>query len=70
MKFPLFSKSEKSTAAARVRQERFEKAISDSLRMLGQVCTKLADAVEAQRLSRAGYTEQEKFLERTDRKKE
>jgi len=70
MKFPLIFSREKSSVAARARQERLEKALSDSLRMLGQMCTKLADLVEAQRLSRAGYTEQERFLERTDRKKE
>jgi hypothetical protein len=69
MKFPLIFSRKKDTVAARARQENLEKAISDSLRMLGQMCTKLADVVEAQRLSRAGYKEQERFLERTDRKK-
>ncbi len=69
MKFPLFFSRESSAAATRARQDRLEKAISESLRVLGQMCTKLADAVEAQRLTRAGYTRPERFLERTDAKK-
>ncbi|HEX4803709.1 MAG TPA: hypothetical protein VFV14_09365 [Myxococcaceae bacterium] len=47
-------------------QDWAEKLLADSLRLLGQCCAKLADAVEAQRLARAGYTQQDEFLERTD----
>ena len=70
MKFPLFFGRERSTAAARARQDRFERAIADGLRVFGQLCTKLADAVETQRLTRSGYKDQERFLERTDLKKD
>ena len=69
MKFPLLFRKEGTSAAALARQDQAEKLISESLRLLGQVFTKLADAVEAQRLSRAGYEEQEKYLERTEQKK-
>ena len=47
-------------------QDWAEKLLADSLRLLGQVCAKLADAVEAQRLARTGYSQQGEFLERTD----
>jgi len=49
-----------------VAQDRAEKLLADSLRLLGQFCAKLADAVEAQRLARAGYPQQDEFLERID----
>jgi hypothetical protein len=65
----LFGK-ENSKAALRERQDRIEKMLAESLRMLGQVCQKLADVVEQQRLQRSGYGPQEKFLERLDQKKE
>lgn len=52
----------------RERQGQFEKLVADSLRALSQAFSKLADAVDAQRLSRAGYEKQEKFLERMDQK--
>ncbi len=47
--------------------DRVEKLLAESLRLLGQFCGKLADAVEAQRLARAGYRQQDEFLERIDR---
>jgi hypothetical protein len=47
-------------------QDRAEKLIVESFRLLGQLCEKLADLVEAQRLERAGHGEQGQFLERTD----
>lgn len=47
-------------------QNQAEKFLAESLRLLGQFCSKLADAVEAQRLSRAGYPQQGEFLERID----
>jgi hypothetical protein len=65
MKFPLlFRRLEAlSTNAA---QDRAEKLLAESLRLLGRFCAKMADAVEAQRLARAGYSHQGEFLERTD----
>lgn len=38
----------------------------EALRTLSQVCVKVADVLEAQRLSRNGYEDQGKFLERLD----
>jgi hypothetical protein len=65
MKFPLLFRRFEAlrTNAA---QDRAEKLLAESLRLLGQLCSKMADAVEAQRLTRAGYSEQGEFLERTD----
>lgn len=67
MKFPALFRRESSMPARREAQDRAEKLVAESLRMLGQVCAKLADAVDAQRLSRAGFEEQGKYLERLDR---
>ncbi|HKD42969.1 MAG TPA: hypothetical protein VKB87_21980 [Myxococcaceae bacterium] len=65
MKFPLiFRRLDAITASAA--QDRAEKLLAESLRLLGQFCAKMADAVEAQRLARAGYSQQGEFLERTD----
>jgi hypothetical protein len=65
MKFPLFSRRPDSISAHSA-QDRAEKLLADSLRLLSQFCSKLADAVEAQRLARSGYSRQGEFLERTD----
>jgi hypothetical protein len=40
--------------------------VADSLRTLGQVCSKVADLIEAQRLERQGYRQQQDFLRRLD----
>lgn len=63
MRFPLFKK-ENSSAAQRERQDQMEKLLADGLRTLSSVLTKLADLVEKQRLSRAGFEKPDKFLER------
>jgi hypothetical protein len=47
-------------------QDQMQKALADSLRKLGQVCAKIADLIEAQRLGRQGYTRQQDFLRRLD----
>lgn len=65
MKFPLFFRRSDSVAS-RAAQEQAEKLLADGLRFVGQLCERMADLVEAQRLSRAGYTHQGEFLERTD----
>lgn len=69
MKFPMIFRRESSKAAVRARQEQAEKVLAEALRTLGQVFSKLADVVEAQRLQRQGYAEQERFLERLDSRK-
>jgi len=43
-----------------------ERLLVETFRTLGSLCTRLADMVESQRLSRAGYHEQGRFLERLD----
>lgn len=47
-------------------EEQAEKLLAEGFRALGQVCGRIADYLEAQRLSRAGYDGQGKFLERLD----
>ena len=44
-----------------------ERLLAETFRTLGSLCTRLADMVEAQRLTRAGYDRQGRFLERLDR---
>ena len=67
MKFPLFSKRDTSKAAQLEAQAQFERAVADGLRALGTLLTRAAELVEAQRLARKGYEEQEKYLERLDK---
>ena len=47
-------------------QDQVEKLMAESLRMLGQVCAKVADLIEAQRLERQGYADQQRYLRRVD----
>jgi len=44
-----------------------ERLLVETFRTLGTLCTRLADMVESQRLTRAGYQGQGRFLERLDR---
>ena len=44
-----------------------ERRVAEGLRVLGRLFTRAAEMVEAQRLSKRGYGEQEVFLERLDR---
>lgn len=62
----LFGAPGPSDLSRAVVQDRAEKLLAESFRLLGQVCEKMADLVETQRLKRAGYEEQGKFLERLD----
>jgi len=48
-------------------QDQVERLLAEAFRTLGAVCTRAAELVEAQRLSRSGYGAQGKFLERLDR---
>jgi len=57
-----------NTELGRPSQDQAEKLLADSFRTLGQVCGRLADFLDKQRLSKAGFEEQGKFLERLDRK--
>jgi hypothetical protein len=47
-------------------QEQAERLLAEAFRSLGTLCGRMADVLEAQRLSRSGYGPQGKFLERLD----
>jgi hypothetical protein len=47
-------------------QDRAERLLAEAFRSLGTVCARMADVLEAQRLSRHGYGAQDKFLERLE----
>jgi hypothetical protein len=55
-------------AVTRARESDAEKLLAEAFRGLGQVCGKIADFLEAQRLAKDGYQGQGKFLERLDEK--
>jgi hypothetical protein len=67
MKFPLF-KRDGSKQVQLAAQEQIEKLLAESFRALGHLFTKTAELIEAQRLERTGYGEQERFLERVEGK--
>lgn len=69
MRLPDLFKRERSPIAGPDAQDRAEKLLVDAFRLMGQLCGKLADLVEAQRLSRQGYDEQGRYLERLDPQK-
>lgn len=65
MKLPLLFRRDRTLSKADA-QDQAEKLLAESLRMFGQACAKVADLIEAQRLERQGYSEQNHFLRRTD----
>jgi hypothetical protein len=68
MKLPdLFGRSRSMARSGDV-QDRSERLLAESFRLLSQVCGKMAELVEAQRLARTGYSKQGHFLERLDKK--
>lgn len=66
MKFPLPLRNRASTIVTGGVEDRTEKLLAEGLRLLGQFCAKMADLIESQRLARAGFGHQDKFLERLD----
>lgn len=70
MKLPLLFRRDKSILKGADAQDQVEKVLAESLRTLGQVCAKVADLIEAQRLQRQGYSQQNDFLRRLDREPE
>lgn len=66
MKLPLPFRRARTILKRPDAQDQLEKVLADSLRKLGQVCAKVADLIEAQRLERQGYTQQQDFLRRLD----
>ena len=67
MKFPLFRRDAPKQAQLAA-QAQIEKLVAETFRALGQLFTKTAELIEAQRLERTGYGEQDQFLERTESK--
>jgi hypothetical protein len=65
MRLPLFRRSSTSLERAQT-QERLEKLLIDSLRLLGQACGKVADLIEAQRQERNLGAASHTFLRRLD----
>jgi hypothetical protein len=68
MKFPLFRRDSSKQAQLEA-QAQLEKLVADSFRALGQLFTKTAELIDAQRLERTGYGQQDRFLERIEQKK-
>jgi len=66
MKLPLPFRRDRTVLKRPDAQDQVEKILADSLRTLGHVCSKVADLIEAQRLSRQGYRQQQDFLRRLD----
>ena len=66
MKLPLLFRRDRTILKRPDAQDQVEKILADSLRTLGQVCSKVADLIEAQRLERQGYRQQQDFLRRLD----
>lgn len=65
MKLPLPFRRDRPIIPSANAQDHAERLIAESLRMLGQVCSKVADAIEAQRLERQGYAHNS-YLRRLD----
>jgi hypothetical protein len=65
MKLPLPFRRDRATLKTADAQDHAERLLAESLRMLGQVCSKVADAIEAQRLERQGYSHNT-YLRRMD----
>lgn len=74
MRFPLLFRKdrprEKSPAAQRERQDALERRVTQGLRTISELLTRMANNLESQRLARSGYEKQERFLERDKSKDE
>ncbi len=70
MKLPLPFRRDRSILKRPDAQDQLEKLLADSLRALGHVCAKVADVIEAQRLDRQGYSQQNDFLRRVDQEQD
>ncbi|WP_257461067.1 hypothetical protein [Archangium lipolyticum] len=65
MKLPQLFRRDRTIIKRADAQDQAEKLLAESLRVLSQVCTKVADLIETQRLERAGYS-QNTYLRRLD----
>ena len=67
MKFPSLLRPVRERLLAPLgHPDQAERLLVETFRTLSTLCTRLADAVEQQRLTRAGYRGQDRFLERLD----
>ncbi|HZN95066.1 MAG TPA: hypothetical protein VFB81_20270 [Myxococcales bacterium] len=67
MKLPDLLRREKSKGKGQIStQDRAERLLVESFRLLSQLCSKVADLIETQRLERRGFETQGKWLERLD----
>jgi hypothetical protein len=66
MKLPQLFRRDRSVLKAADAQDQVEKLLAESLRLLSQTASKVADLIEAQRLQRAGYESQNVLLRRLD----
>ena len=67
VKFPSLLRVRERFLAPRGQTDQAERLLVETFRTLSTLCTRLADMVESQRLTRAGYRDQGRFLERLDR---
>lgn len=65
MKLPLLFRRDRTVIKRADMQDQAEKVLAESLRALSQVCAKVADLIETQRLERAGYSHNT-YLRRLD----
>lgn len=67
VKFPSLLRVRERLLAPLGQTDQAERLLVETFRTLSTLCTRLADMVETQRLTRAGYRDQGRFLERLDR---
>jgi len=67
VKFPSLLRVRERFLAPLGQTDQAERLLVETFRTLSTLCTRLADMVETQRLTRAGYRDQGRFLERLDR---
>ena len=67
VKFPSLLRVRERLMAPLGQTDQAERLLVETFRTLSTLCTRLADMVEKERLTRAGYRDQGRFLERLDR---
>ena len=67
VKFPSLLRVRDRFLAPLGQTDQAERLLVETFRTLSTLCNRLADMVESQRLTRAGYRDQGRFLERLDR---
>ena len=69
VKFPSLLRVRDRLLAPLGQTDQAERLLVETFRTLSTLCTRLADMVEKERLTRAGYRDQGRFLERLDRER-